>query len=548
MGAMGDLPDQLQQVLQEHRKELLDRLDAWLRNFDMNGPRRLYPPPQKAGTTDSFKNTWESPDLSHLLSSSTPGGAVESEGTSVPQATAEPQEELSQYQLAQQAHSRVVADFQVQMQSVSEMVETVASTNFQRFRRKTSSIVESSSFGAFFASMVISNSILIGVSLEAQAVQGDNFAGQDLLLGFNIFYAAVFSIEAGMRLLSQGPLAYVWQHSDWAWNWLDMFVVISSWMELIVDMFSNSRTVGGTNTNLRVFRLLRVGRLVRVVRVVRVVKFFRSLRTLVQSLVGTLKALVWSMVLLAMIIYIFAILFTDTVLGYLNEKPAAFDERLDLFFGSLTSSVATLFRAISNGMNWGDGADALASIDGGMFWVMILYFYIAFCSFAVLNVMTGVFCNSAIKAAERDHEMQVWALMQTRRELREQVEFLFHKIDRHGRGKITIQDFENNFDDEAVVAFFASIEISAMDAWTLFLTLDVDGDHTVGVDEFVERCLQLHGPARSTDLFALRQQTEKIITQTHQLIDGQKHIDRQVVQLSHALVAMQQAAQEPRWI
>ena len=31
-------------------------------------------------------------------------------------------------------------------------------------------------------------------------------------------------------------------------------------------------------------------------------------------------------------------------------------------------------------MNWGDGADALATIDGGMFWVMILYFYIAFCS------------------------------------------------------------------------------------------------------------------------------------------------------------------------
>lgn len=31
--------------------------------------------------------------------------------------------ELSEYQLAQQAHSRVVADFQLQMQSVSEMME-----------------------------------------------------------------------------------------------------------------------------------------------------------------------------------------------------------------------------------------------------------------------------------------------------------------------------------------------------------------------------------------------------------------------------------------
>ena len=60
--------------------------------------------------------------------------------------------------------------------------------------------------------------------------------------------------------------------------------------------------------------------------------------------------------------------------------------------------------------------------------------------------------------------------------------FAYLTKDRHGRGKITIQDFENNFDDEAVVAFFASIEISAMDAWTLFLTLDVDGDHTVGPD------------------------------------------------------------------
>ena len=35
-----------------------------------------------------------------------------------------------------------------------------------------------------------------------------------------------------------------------------------------------------------------------------------------------------------------------------------------------------------------------------------------------------------------------------------------------------------------MVAFFESMEISAMDAWTLFLTLDVDGDHTVGRENF----------------------------------------------------------------
>ena len=35
----------------------------------------------------------------------------------------------------------------------------------------------------------------------------------------------------------------------------------------------------------------------------------------------------------------------------------------------------------------------------------------------------------------------------------------------------------------------------------------MDGDSCVSVEEFTERCLQLHGPARSADLFALRQQT-----------------------------------------
>lgn len=37
--------------------------------------------------------------------------------------------------------------------------------------------MESSWFGAFFATMVISNSILIGVSLEMQAVQRESFGG-----------------------------------------------------------------------------------------------------------------------------------------------------------------------------------------------------------------------------------------------------------------------------------------------------------------------------------------------------------------------------------
>ena len=36
--------------------------------------------------------------------------------------------------------------------------------------------------------------------------------------------------------------------------------------------------------------------------------------------------------------------------------------------------------------------------------------------------------------------------------------------------QVTIEDFERHFDDDAVMAFFESLEVGAMDAWTLFMS------------------------------------------------------------------------------
>jgi len=41
-------------------------------------------------------------------------------------------------------------------------------------------------------------------------------------------YATLFTLEAFMQLVSGGCRAYIWGPS-WAWNWLDIFVVSSSW-------------------------------------------------------------------------------------------------------------------------------------------------------------------------------------------------------------------------------------------------------------------------------------------------------------------------------
>ena len=100
--------------------------------------------------------------------------------------------------------------------------------------------------------------------------------------------------------------------------------MISSWVEFALDLANSAEDqVSRGNSNFRLMRLLRLGRLVRVVRIVRVVRLFRALRTLVASLAGTLKSLFWSFLLLGLIIYIFAILFTDIVLDHLIEYDVA---------------------------------------------------------------------------------------------------------------------------------------------------------------------------------------------------------------------------------
>lgn len=109
---------------------------------------------------------------------------------------------------------------------------------------------------------------------------------------------------------------------------------------------------------------------------------------------GTLKSLFWSFLLLGLVIYIFGILFTDVLLDFrevsaigTGDGSAAELDNMKRYFGNLGTSSATLFRAISDGISWQAAADSLK--PAGDFWVQLFHFYIAFCSFALLNVMTG---------------------------------------------------------------------------------------------------------------------------------------------------------------
>lgn len=373
-------------------------------------------------------------------------------------------------------------------------------------RQMVRSLVSHPLFDLFFALVIISNAVYLGIRVETMDPRFP--PAQASTLPVQLTYGVVFSLEVILRLFAAGPADYACG-SDWAWNWLDVAVVVSSWTAIVIDL-AYEGSDAGVSSSIRMVRIIRASRLLRILRTVWVIRFIGALRTLVASLVDTLRSLFWALLLLFLIIYVFGILFTDVALEYVQENYQANGE-LDLnlikYFGSLYNSAATLFRAISGGLDWDNAAESLNPV--GVLWVQIFHFYVAFVSFAVLNVMTGVFCNSAIKSAERDMK----AKLEDRHDFRALMMNIFKQIDASGDGKLTLTEFETLFDSEAMKALLETADIKAADAWGLFDSLDRDGDSLVDVNEFIEQCLELHGPARALDLHTLTRQTMKFADQ-----------------------------------
>eukprot|EP00931_Biecheleriopsis_adriatica_P019446 TRINITY_DN13246_c0_g1_i2.p1 TRINITY_DN13246_c0_g1~~TRINITY_DN13246_c0_g1_i2.p1 ORF type:complete len:604 (+),score=128.85 TRINITY_DN13246_c0_g1_i2:23-1834(+) len=409
-------------------------------------------------------------------------------------------------------------------------------------RYRLHKLVKSWKFETFFAVVIITNSLFLGIQLEWQATHL-NQRPPDAFGIIQTLYSALFLVELLLRVAESGVRAWICSR-HWAWNWLDVFVVLLSVFEICTAMLDGGEAGANASSNFRILRIIRVTRLVRVVRIIRVLRFIRALRTLVYSILATLKSLMWAMLLLILIIYVFSIMFTDAAISHLEDvsfgevpfDPQGNEANLHRHFGTLHTSMHTLFRSISGGLTWSDAVSSLVLV--GWWWVYLFSLYIAFCCFAVLNVMTGVFCQNAIQGAERDQEMVIASVLADKQKFKSSIEELFSQIDDDGSGQITIDEFEEHFDDQAVRTLFEALELGAADAWTLFRSLDQDGNHRIDSDEFLEGCCHLRGTAKSVDLAAVKKLTVRLREQLGEVQEQQSQL-AEVIQQLPELIALQ---------
>lgn len=245
--------------------------------------------------------------------------------------------------------------------------------------------------------------------------------------------------------------------------------------------------------SLTFIRMFRVLRLVRIIRVVRILRLIKELRTMVHSIMNTFSSLLWTLVLLLLLIYVVAVCCTQVMADAIQDDPsvvAGMDAHL--YYGSLDRSILSLYQAITGGLNW---RDALTPLTDKVSPLLALPYamFIAFVVFAMLNVITGIFVESAVSNAIEENTVDLV------HSLRDAVESMKDE----GTELLTWQKFKCQIHTPSMLAYFQSINLDPCEAEHLFKLLDPQDSGAIDAEEFVMGCLRLHGTAKAIDLTTL---------------------------------------------
>jgi len=257
-------------------------------------------------------------------------------------------------------------------------------------------------------------------------------------------------------------------------------------------------------SKLSALRTLRLVRVARVVRVIRLMRFFRSLRALVEAILNTVKSCLWAGLMLCMIMYMFGIAFAQAVADHIDGiDPMQMDDyhHTDLliqYFGTLPRSIFTCFKSVQGGIDW--EVAVLALSDVGAFQIALFIALIVFVNLAVLNVISGLFLQSAIEQAQQDLDDVITAHLQGQCTYVSRFKAVFDDMDVNHDGKLSLSEFEGALEKKSMNDLLQAMEIEGPDAWTLFKLLDADSGGSVDVDEFVTGCLNLKGTAKAIHL------------------------------------------------
>ncbi|CAE7686390.1 IAP1 [Symbiodinium sp. CCMP2456] len=314
---------------------------------------------------------------------------------------------------------------------------------------------------------------------------------------------AFFTLEMVLKI-SANPSRF-FLGAAWTMNLLDFFLMALQWLDVVVTVHTaDKENSDAGSVNFNIMRSIRMVRLVRIVRSYRVLRMLGEVRAIIWSVGTCLKPLLGALSLQCKRIYLLAVFLVDTCNSYRVAADIADEgfEQLGTYYGSLERGMLTLWQIITGGMDWAVAVNPLMDHTGPVP-VFVVFCYIAFALLALLNVITGVCVESAVKRVKEDKDNY----------LVQYVRGVFKRMETSGTGVITWDDFQSSL--------FKAIDLDISEAHCVFKILDLDDDGTLDADEFLSGCLRLRGAAKALDVLVLMREIRSMQQQLVQQLQTQ---------------------------
>eukprot|EP00929_Paragymnodinium_shiwhaense_P024892 TRINITY_DN15193_c0_g1_i1.p1 TRINITY_DN15193_c0_g1~~TRINITY_DN15193_c0_g1_i1.p1 ORF type:complete len:709 (-),score=183.55 TRINITY_DN15193_c0_g1_i1:1254-3380(-) len=354
-------------------------------------------------------------------------------------------------------------------------------------------------FRSVSMAVVIANTIYLGFEADRNVLNSWRRlqGGQQAKDGWGIDAAFLlwFCIELLMRFSAE-KRDFFWG-DECHWNVFDTLLVFETCISLAFSW----------GTKFSLLRILRVFRLVRIVRLVRSIPWLRSLRTMMFSILNCFADLMWAFVVIMLVMFVFSIIFDNAVADFFqtvdinDEEAMAVVAELQLHFGGLFETMVTLWAAISSGNDWMLYGNLLRSLEFGELYLLMFMFYVAFCTVGLLNVVTGIFVDSAV--CTRTEDEVVAGYNEDLKRTTEEIRRIFEEADADESGTLSFKELCIHLQEPRVRAYFAGLDIDPSEARTIFTLLDTDGSGELTFEELLSGTMKLKGKARSIDMISL---------------------------------------------
>jgi len=377
--------------------------------------------------------------------------------------------------------------------------------------QKMKRFLERPGFDIFVGILIVANTLIMCAQVEYQGAIAGTALGVRDFVGWYGADSWFTSLEHGFNVIFITELfiriAVLRSHFfSQKSNWLDVIIVFSSALDTYILGLLNV----GVDMNLSFARLLRFGRIVRVLRIVRVMTVFKQLRILCKTILSSIGALVWSMLILFIIMIISALFLCQTLDDYIMDERNPDAIRLWVYqrYGSATRATYTMFEITLSG-GWPQYARPLIEDVNPMF-AGFFAIYVSAVVFAIIRIITALFLKETLQVAGQDQEMMVAEQMRRKNTYADKLRHVFEEADTSGDGMVSYDEFQTVLDDEEFKAVLTMLDLQVHEVSGLFDLLD-DGDGCISFEEFVSGVVRLKGQAQAVDVVTILYENQKMV-------------------------------------